>query len=301
MMQKRLKWLSIIILIALLIVVGFEYYLRSIPNDYKTKANYLKENGSEIETLVLGSSHTFYGVNPNLLPNAYNLAHSSKSYDLDWKILETYQDYLPNLKTIILSSSYFSYVHTVGNSTQKQLLKNYSLYYKIPIENGALNLYSELFSLPLNENLARVKKSFKNLNYLITIDNKGFIEKRKSVNVKVYESPETVKKHTQKLDSLQLSENINGLKNIITFAKRKQIKIILITTPVAPNYYKNMNDLQFEHWQKTTKDLIKNDSNIIWIDLFQAKNFNQNDFVDSDHLSLQGANKVTKEIKKYIE
>ncbi len=301
-MKAILKYVGIFLGICIVVMCILELLLRQIPNDYKTKATTIKLNGDDIETLILGSSHTFYGINPNLLTNAYNLAHSSKSYDLDWKILKKNEKYLPHLKTIIISSSYFSYVHLLGESSQQHLLKDYRLYYGIDINKNKLSLNTEIFSLPISTNYLRLKNWIITGKNDVTIDDKGYIEKRRNQNLKKYYSTAIVKKHTLPLDTVTINQNLSGLKSILNFAKQHHINVIFVTTPVAPNYIKNVNREQLLHWQKITNEFVKNDSTVIWLDFFKQSNqFKVSDFVDADHLSLQGANKVTKEVAKYIK
>lgn len=301
-MLRLIKYIFLLLIFVFVIMIGYEIQLRKIPNDYKVKANYLKQKGEKIETLILGSSHTFYGVNPHLIPNAYNLSHSSKSYDLDWKILKNYEKYLPNLKTIILPSSYFSYVHTVGSSSQRHLLKNYELYYEIDIDEYDLSLNSELFSMPFSDNFTRYKDYLLNENNKITIDDKGFVKKRKKFNEQAYNSVRNVNKHTDKLSYENINKNYLGLTNILDFANNNNIQVILVTTPVAPVYRKNVDKEQYNYWKQTTDRIVKNYKNVKWVDFFEDDTiFKKSDFVDTDHLSLLGANKVTKELKKYIE
>ncbi len=140
-----------------MIIIGIEQTLRKIPNDYKYKADYLKENGKQIETLILGSSHTFTGLNPKLFTNkTFNAAHSAQSLDLDYKIFEQNRKYLPNLKTIIIPISYFSFTKQLNNFNQKKL-KYYSIYWKIDINNNDFNLNYEIFSEPIDVNYNRIK------------------------------------------------------------------------------------------------------------------------------------------------
>lgn len=301
-MFKIAKYIFILIVFILVGMIGYEFQLRKIPNDYKMKANYLKQKGEKVETLILGSSHTFYGVNPHLIPKAYNLAHSSKSYDLDWEILKTYHKFLPNLKTIILPSSYFSFVHVVGNSSQRHLLKNYDLYYGIDINEYDLSLNSELFSMPFSDNIIRYKDYLLSENNKVTIDDKGFVKKRRPFDNQAYNSVKTVKKHTQKLSYENVNKNFLGLNHILDFADKNNIKVILVTTPVASIYRKNVDKEQYNYWKQTTKKLVNNYKNVKWVDLFANDSvFKKSDFIDTDHLSLLGANKVTQELKKYMD
>ena len=77
-MKKIVRFIIPLFIVVIMLIIGIEQTLRKIPNDYKYKADYLKENGSEIETLILGSSHTFTGLNQKLFKNkTFNAAHSA--------------------------------------------------------------------------------------------------------------------------------------------------------------------------------------------------------------------------------
>jgi hypothetical protein len=63
-MKKFLFHLSKIFLPILFFFLVLEIAIRKTPNDYQLKKEYLDKNAAEINTLILGSSHTFYGLNP---------------------------------------------------------------------------------------------------------------------------------------------------------------------------------------------------------------------------------------------
>jgi hypothetical protein len=86
-----------------------EALLFGAPNEYRAKNDALANGGERIRTLVLGSSHTYYGVNPDLMPpGAYNAAFVSQSLRYDSAILATRLDALPKLNTVVIPISYFS-------------------------------------------------------------------------------------------------------------------------------------------------------------------------------------------------
>ncbi|MFI3324513.1 MAG: hypothetical protein SNG59_08015 [Rikenellaceae bacterium] len=87
-----------------------EYIVRQgTPNQYKYKHSYIMENGDNIKTLILGNSHTYYGVKPNLISeSAFSLANVSQPLLYDYYILENYISYLPNLQHVILDVGYVS-------------------------------------------------------------------------------------------------------------------------------------------------------------------------------------------------
>ncbi|HRB69044.1 MAG TPA: hypothetical protein PLC92_02955, partial [Chitinophagales bacterium] len=80
-------------------MISLELLLRDIPNDYSFKKNYLNTNSNNIEVLFLGSSHIYYGINPEYISQkSFNAAHISQSLNFDLAILEKYKDRWTNLK-----------------------------------------------------------------------------------------------------------------------------------------------------------------------------------------------------------
>ena len=66
-----------------------ELLIRNIPNDYKLKKSYLDENSNKIENIFLGSSHTYYGIRPEIIiGNSFNASHISQGIYCDYRILK---------------------------------------------------------------------------------------------------------------------------------------------------------------------------------------------------------------------
>ena len=88
-MKKFISKTIFFLLPIFVLAVIMEVALRAIPNDYKQKRSDMDSRSDEIEILVLGSSHSLYGINPKYFSqNTYNVAYVSQSLDLDYKILE---------------------------------------------------------------------------------------------------------------------------------------------------------------------------------------------------------------------
>ena len=101
-----------------------EALLRNIPNDYQKKRAYLETNAHEIETLILGNSHSLAGLDPSYFDTkTFNAAHVSQSLNYDLAILNKYVDRPDSLKTIILSISYFSLYETLESSLETWVLR----------------------------------------------------------------------------------------------------------------------------------------------------------------------------------
>lgn len=86
-----------------------EFLVRTMSNPYKVKNKWMMEHSQNINSIILGSSHTYYGVRPEYVDSLYNLANVSQNPKYDYFMLEKYGNLCPNLKTVILPISYLRY------------------------------------------------------------------------------------------------------------------------------------------------------------------------------------------------
>ncbi len=101
------------ILIFIILLIILEIVARNVYN-YRTdlffKYECFKENQNEIEVLFFGSSHTEQSVNPQYInKKAFNLSYGSQDLYYAYAILKKYINYMPNLETIVLELSFFSF------------------------------------------------------------------------------------------------------------------------------------------------------------------------------------------------
>lgn len=290
-MKKFLFHILKIILPILLFLLGLEIAIRKIPNDYQLKKDYLDQNASEINTLILGSSHTFYGINPEYFSKkTFNAAYVSQSLDLDYEILKTYNLKFKNLKRVIIPISYFSLFETLETDVEKWRMKNYSLYYDLNIETN-INNKLEILNSDIQSNLKKSIKHYLLNKSFITSSKLGWGTDFKSKNKKAFKGEFTAKKHTVKNFDL-FYDNLKSLRNIITLCKKKNIKIIFVTTPTHKSYYQNLNQIQLEKTTKTISELVKQNPNCVYLNLLQSESFTDEDFYDADHLNEIGAKKL---------
>ena len=79
-----IKILLIFILPAVIFLGGYEYLYRQVENPYTLKDRVMIANAPAIEVLILGSSHMFYGVNPQYMSvESFNAANISQDYHYD--------------------------------------------------------------------------------------------------------------------------------------------------------------------------------------------------------------------------
>lgn len=285
-----------------LVVIIMEILLRQIPNDYLFKKEYLDTHSKEIETLILGSSHSFYGINPIYFSsNAFNASHISQSPDYDFEIYKKYRNNLGNLKTIILEISYSNLFSRLETGAESWRIKNYVIYYDMKVSNS-LRDHLEITSNRFSVNLRRLGSYYIKDNSNISCTELGWGTNAKSENANdLNESGKTAAlRHTAK-DFDYYGKNITTLKLFIESCKRQKINIILIAIPAYKTYLQNLNTEQLEKTVETANELAKEYNNCQFINLLESTEFDENDFYDADHLNEIGAKKLSLLINKLID
>ena len=107
-MKKFLRHIALFLLPLLIIAVVLEIVAESLPNSYTYKRTYMEQHAGEIQTLFLGSSNAYDGLNPNVIPHAFNLANSSQTIEDDYRLLSRYIDAMDSLNTVVLGLGYQS-------------------------------------------------------------------------------------------------------------------------------------------------------------------------------------------------
>ena len=135
------KWRIPLFLLLLLLPLGAaEVYVRSLPNPSKDKHAYLTRHSREVDLLVLGSSHTYYGLCPERLsPHAFSAAQVSQTLRYDDYLLRHYP--FPRLRTVVLPISDFTLYEELENTGEWYLANRYRLYMDCDL-HGPLSVYN---------------------------------------------------------------------------------------------------------------------------------------------------------------
>ena len=123
-MKRFLRDIGLFSVVALLFFGVLEWVAESIPNSYTYKRNYVEQHCAQIQTLILGSSNAYDGLNPNVLPNAFNLANSSQTMEDDYRMLAKYISSMDSLQTVIVGLGY----HSLGATTEDNRRTYYTIY-----------------------------------------------------------------------------------------------------------------------------------------------------------------------------
>ena len=144
-MKRFLRNIVLFVMPLLIIAVVLEIVAESLPNSYTYKRTYMEQHAGEIQTLFLGSSNAYDGLNPNVIPHAFNLANSSQTIEDDYRLLSRYIDAMDSLNTVVLGLGY----HSLALTTHANRRMYYTIYMDI-YPRWPLSEYSfEVFNLEL--------------------------------------------------------------------------------------------------------------------------------------------------------
>lgn len=274
--------------------VALEIALRSMPNDYKYKKQYIESHAGDIEVLVLGSSHTYYGVNPEYFSKqGFNASYVSQSLFYDFEILKEQIEKMPGLQTVILPVSVFSLYTTLEDMPDSWRIKNYVLYYGLD-NTGDLSNYAEITANQLEVSYKKFQDYYLKHRPVLTCSELGWGTEFKWENSRDLEvtGKESAERHTQKEDN-HVNENTATLKAIADLCEARGIKLVLFTPPAHKAYYENLDNKQLNTTIEVAESIAAMYGNATYNNMLKSTLFNKEDFFDGDHLNDKGAQKLS--------
>lgn len=302
-----MKRFIIKILLCFLLPITFmlvvqEIALRSIPNDYAYKNQWLTKNAHQLKILTLGSSHGYFGIQPAEFSKlAFNAGHVSQSLLFDKFILEKFAPQMDSLEYVILPVSYFA-IRSKGleHGDERWRVKNYTIYYDCPYfkyqPEYALECYKFAPKTTIKALLGRANHQ--------SCDSLGrgteYVLKTRSEDWKDA-GPSAKKRHTNlNYKQSDVDKNIAYINEIISICEDKGVKVILVTTPTYHTYYDILDEEQYSQMVECCKNIANSHSNTIYLNWLKHPNFDEHDFWDADHLNEYGAIKLTKLLEQEI-
>ena len=236
-MKKFLRHIGLFLLPIVLVVIVLEIVAEAIPNSYTYKREFMEQHGSHIHTLILGSSNAYDGINPSVLPSAFNLANSSQTLEDDYRLLAKYVDSMDSLKTVILGLGY----HSLGATSEDNRRTYYTIYMDL-YPRWPISKYSfEVFNLEL-----LTKKIIK---YAVSRD----VTRCDSLGQRVGHTAAAVKEQREfwnkdaaalaandewkeESGESRVERNVECLKAIIELCNTHHVQPVIVTMPVLPEY-----------------------------------------------------------------
>lgn len=238
----------------------------------------LNEKENTIDTLFLGDSESYTSFIPMKIWKEYGITSyvcgtpSQKLYYTDFFLQKAFQNQKPKLV----------------------FLETNALFRRVYFEDEFNNKLSEFFPiLKYHDRWKTLQKNDWSLKkkYTYTEDAKGYIHN-------TTKNPASTAGYMTPTDQMEVmtDKNMAYLKKIISFCKKNNTKLILVSTPSTKNWnYKKHN----------TIEKIAKEYDIGYLDLNTLRkeipiDWNNDTRDKGDHLNYYGAVKVTKYIGKYI-
>lgn len=292
-MKRFLLDIGLFVVVALLLFGALEWVAESIPNSYTYKRNYMEQHGGQIETLILGSSNAYDGLNPSVIPHAFNLSNSSQTLEDDYRLFAKYIDSMDSLQTVIVGLSYAA----LGATTEANRRTYYTIYMDL-YPRWPLSKYSfEVCSL---ETL--VKKIIK---YAISRD----VTRCDSLGQRVGHTKEAAQSGAEWWNKdvlslvendrfkildfrFQIEENIRYLHAIVELCKTHGVKPVIVMMPVMKEYKRMLPVEQVELYDEVLRSL---DSVAICIDASEWE-IPEDGWYNATHLTKEASVEFTRKL-----
>lgn len=309
---KLYKKLFFIIFPVIVLIIFFEIKARGLENGFTLKKKIIENNLSDINILILGSSHGYFSINPDILNhNSANLAYYSQDLYYDNLLFEKYKDSLKNLKCIIISVSYFSLWYDLNEAHEKWRKYFYKEYFNLPARSSYslsdytdIKAYSFAFFYRFDNTLLGLINP-KLFSFGTKMNSRGW---NTDTTGKILDSTEAAilkgKERVEFTNTLvirkNLESNVSILGNLVKYSKENNIKLVFVTTPVSFAYAKYIDKGIYNDFTEKIESL-ENRKDVFYLNYFYDKRFCITDYYDYDHLKGSGANRFSRILKDTLE
>ncbi|MDA9290240.1 hypothetical protein N9P91_00450 [bacterium] len=302
----RTLYLKIALFLAPLFLVwlALEVFYRQVPNNYSYKDQQLQNVAANVQTLVMGDSHAFYGINPAYFKDpTFNLSNISQSLLTDELLLEKHIANLPALKTVFINISYFT-LSAKDNALESNWRK-YFYYHNMGITAPSISLWNpQRYSMALiqrfDKSMALVQAYHKN-HTIVNATPLGYGMQDASYIVKDKDAISLVIANKHEDNSLDFKGNTARLQRIIALCKKYEVAVVLLEMPVYPTYYNLLDTQKKEKIKSVLTTLSGVNDTVFYLDLSTDPLFEKQDLRDADHLTNSGAKKCSEYLNAYLK
>jgi len=302
----RTLYLKIALFLApfFLVWLALEVFYRQVPNNYSYKDQQLQKVAPDVQTLVMGDSHAFYGINPVYFKDpTFNLSNISQSLLTDELLLEKHIANLPALKTVFINISYFT-LSTKDNALESNWRK-YFYHHNMGITAPSISFWNpQRYSMALiqrfDKSMDLVQKYHNNYT-IVNATPLGYGMQDASDIVKDKEAISIVIANKHEDNSLDFKHNTARLQRIIALCKKYEVAVVLLEMPVYPAYYNLLDTEKKEKIKSNLNNLSGVDDTVFYLDLSTNPLFEKQDLRDADHLTNSGAKKCSEYLNTYLK
>ncbi len=294
--MKKFVLKSLLFVLPVLIAgMALEVMVRQVPNDYSVKFDRLQSASKELEVLILGSSHTYRGVDPKYFTHkAINMANVSQTFDIDRMVFDWSVDQLDNLKLVVLEISHFSFFAELKNGKESWRIKNYNLYTDLRMDYS-IKHNVEILNSPLKKNIKILKDYYLSGQTNVVCDENGFGGFTKTMPLKQLKKNGAAhaERHNKDINNFK-EEYVEYLNEILDICEENDIQVLIYFPPAFKTYADGLDSTQLNMTLEKVEEAVAKHSNVVFKNLLYAEEFTHEDYKDSDHLNVKGAEKLSK-------
>jgi hypothetical protein len=306
-MKRFVKYLVLFALPLLALLVAGEWLVRQYPNSYRYKAEWMDAHADSVQTLVMGASHIYYAVIPDLLgADVFNLSNVSQLYEYDWFLLNRYSARLGRLRNLVLvvddSAPFEDKMENLPEDWHRCIYyrlymgyNKHSLLSKYGFEMSRLSSFKLKLEPALQYALTgEADLDCDSLGFCCTFDTPEVFD----TTVMNIRSVKVIERHRCK-DWSRVENNRDYLFRIADWCQRRGVRLVLVTTPMWQGFYSKINQQQLDTMYSLADQCVAR-YGAIYKDYMRDPRFQGTDFHDGDHLSRQGAEKFTRILKEEV-
>jgi hypothetical protein len=293
----RRVWQRLLVFLATVAIGwgGLDWGMSKVPNSASLKRERLQILAGEIDTLVLGSSETYYGVSAHALEGtAFNLANTAQSLYYDYELAKRALPELPKLSRVLILVNYMSLYMELYNHPDSTRIYQYYQEWGIPMQRvrdyvspnlvSRVALYSphkalEALMVGFNTNIATTQLDDRGWYRVPDEDRWGLTDKDARGRLAV---------HHGFMRQEYLLQNRAVLEQLLDLLRQHGIEAVMLTTPVWDTYRANIRQEQWQPAKATIEELARM-YGAIYLDFQHEPRLVAADFEDADHLNADGA------------
>lgn len=303
-MKKLTIKIAIFLLPVILTWAAVEIFYRNVDTNYSRKHEVIQEHYDSAEIIILGSSHSYYGLNPEYFnQRTYNFSNISQSLYFDELLLNKHLDNFRDLKAVVLTIGYFTLTQEDDGSEDRWRKYFYDQHMDLDVPSVSRldpKRYSLALSRRFNRSVDLISEYAKNGTIITHLANGyGIQDSTDIVSDKDKVSLNIARKHEN--GSMDYKVNQERLERIIAACRKRGVKVYLVQMPAYPAYYKALKREKWKMIDEVLGALDRSSDNVKHINLTRYQIFTQDDLRDADHLTNKGAEKCSILLSSVIE
>ncbi len=240
-MKRFLRNIALFVFPVLIVAVAMEFVGEAIPNSYTYKRDYMEQKRAQIQTLILGSSNAYDGLNPSVLPHAFNLSNSSQTLEDDYRLLAKYIDSMDSLQTVIIGMGYSALGATTENNRRTYYTIYMNLYPRWPISKYSFEicnpemLIKKIIKYAVSRDVTRCDSLGQRVGHTKEAAETGAEWWNKDVLSLVENDRMVVGKW-----SMVIEENTRYLQGIVDLCNAHNVQPVIVQMPVMKEYKRQL-------------------------------------------------------------